>query len=524
MSRPLLEGLGLTFFWGCLIALHRRESGIHGRPGPVWADAFLLATGLPLFSALSALTGRPVWAAGLLLGPALLLYYFNRIKITVLHEPLVFADIQMARQLFFFPSFYWPYIPLGPLLAGSAALLIAGLTFRRFVEVTALSGPARLFCGLAAILAALAWSWFVSRAGERTPLTGSLVFEPTRDGRRYGLIGAAVLGGIWQNRFGLAEIGAAVRPAPDGLAEVCAWPRHLRRPLERGQPHVIVVQAESFFHLRRLWPDLGPAWTANFDRLSAEGRPGRLGVTAYGAYTVRTEFAVLTGLAGPDLRSFQFNPYALAAKTAVGGLPRWLTGQGYEAVCIHPGAPAFLRRDRALPNLGFHRFLARDEFKGARRFGPYIADAAIAERLKPELPAGGGPKFIFIITLEAHGPWPSGRLAGQPDLKDIEDSFGRPGGLDEGMLAYARHLRNADSFLGELAGLDLDRPLLLGWYGDHVGSLPRGLKLDDEQSAATDFLIWHSSGSLAVAGPVAATPLPPEHFGTLLLTALHEYL
>jgi phosphoglycerol transferase MdoB-like AlkP superfamily enzyme len=512
MMGLLLEGLGLIIFWGLFLTLHRRESGIFERPH--LADALLLAVAGPVFSALTALTGRPVWAAVLLSGPALLLYYFNRLKVVVLREPLVFADIHMARQLFFFPSFYWPYIPPGPLMAGAAVLLVLGWAFRRFVEVTVLSGQARLFCGLAALTAALAWAWAVRRAGAGA--SKALTFEPVLDGRRYGLIGAAVLGGIWQSRFGLAEIGAAARPAADGLAGICVWPRPLRRPLGKVRPHVILVQAESFFHLRRLWPDLGPDWTANFDRLAAEGRSGRLTVNAYGAYTVRTEFAVLTGLAASSLRSFQFNPYALAAETPVGGLPRWLAGQGYETVCLHPGAPAFLRRDRALPNLGFHRFLARDEFRGARRYGPYTADAAIAERLKPELPVGGGPKFVFIITLEAHGPWSRGRLADQPELPDRPDR-----GEDEGMLAYARHLRNADSFLGGLAGLELDRPLLLGWYGDHVGSLPRGLRLNGGQDA-TDFLIWRSSGRLAGAGPETAAPVPPEHFGALLLSALHE--
>jgi phosphoglycerol transferase MdoB-like AlkP superfamily enzyme len=530
MSRGLWEGIFWAAFWGGLALLHRRASGQALLGRPALSDFFPLAVGLPVFLALAALTGRPFLAGGLFAAPVLLLHFFNRVKAAVLHEPLVFADVAMGRQLFFFPRFYWPYIPLKPLLAGAAALA-AALALLGRVEAP-LAGGARLGCGLAASALALAWAWAVRGKGaaglwRRFSRPGALAFDPVADGRRYGLAGTAIISGVWQSRFGLAETGPRVKPSPDGLAQGCVWPAALRRPPAPVQPHVVLVQAESFFHLRRLIPDPGPGWTDNFDRLAAEGVSGLMAAQAYGAYTVRTEFAVLTGLAAESLGSFKFNPYSLAARTPVGSLPRWLAGLGYEAVCLHPGRPTFFRRNEVMPNLGFHRFLSADAFRESPRYGPYTADAAVLERAAEELKGASAPKFLFAVTIEAHGPWPAGRLAGRPappELKDWPESLLKDG-PDGGPAAYARHLRHADALLGGLAGLKLDRPLVLGWYGDHVGSLPSGLALAGEHPTATDFLVWRSPAGIgpspgSAAGPGLADPVPPEHLGALLLGAL----
>lgn len=520
MIRGLGEAAFWVAFWGGLLFLHRRESGLKATWRPAWADFFLLAAGLPIFLALLAAAGRPLLAAALFLAPAGLLYFLNRVKVAVLREPLVFADVQMGRQLFFFPRFYWPYIPLGPLLAGTAALIAVLAALSHLAAPCLLSGRARLFCGLAAASLGLLWARAFRGAGtDGGFFSKSLTFDPVSDGRRYGLIGAAMLSGIWQRRFGPSAIGPLVKPSPDGLAERCPWP--LRRPLEGLKPHLVLVQAESFFHLRRLFPGLGSGWTDNFDRLSAEGLSGLMAAAAYGAYTVRTEFAVLTGLAEESLGSFKFNPYSLAARVGIGSLPRWLAGQGYEAVCLHPGHPNFFRRAEALPNLGFHRFVSAGAFRRARRCGPYVADSAVLERLAAELRGASGPKFFFAVTIEAHGPWPHGRLRGAPAPKDMEawPERLRAEGPYGGPAAYARHLRHADAFLGSLAGLELERPLVLGWYGDHVGSLPRGLELAGEHKTATDFLVWRRHWR-PDDGSDLSRPIPPERLGTFLLAAL----
>ncbi len=525
-------GVCLTFAaFSILILLHRCESGIRLLSRPGWGDLFLLAA-LSVAALLAlALTGRPLLSIGL---PALLLsilMVLNRAKTAVLGEPLLFSDVYMLRQMLFFPAFYFPYIPIRSFLLLFAALAAAtaAALFSNYTP-PALSPSQRITAGVlagACILWALldaAGPGAATRWGRRFS-RAPLAFAPKEDGTRFGLAYAAYRHAVWHYLF-KQEIAHDAAPCRDGLSRVCTWSPCLREPLGNGRPpHVLLLQAESFFHLQRLFPGLGADWTANFDRLAAQGRHGLLQVNCYGAYTIRTEFSVLTGIRPESLKTYAFNPYALAAASTTGALPRWFAAQGYETLCLHPGSGAFLDRCKAMPNLGFSRFLERKAFAGSPTCGPYVSDAALAQCIGRELATAEKPHFIFAITIEAHGPWMPGRLTETPFPEDASPLPDQAGQRDGGLAAYARHLRNTDRMLGDLSSLAarLDRPLLICLYGDHLGSLPRGTQLKKSQ-VATDFLIWHSGDSgLAKAfnDPDGESPVPEESLGALLLAAAH---
>ncbi|WP_258318270.1 hypothetical protein, partial [Escherichia coli] len=65
--------------------------------------------------------------------------------------------------------------------------------------------------------------------------------------------------------------------------------------------------------------------------------------------------------------------------------------------------------------LGFDRLIMEDDFSGAPRVGPYVADAAMADRVLAEIHGRIGPLFLYGITMENHGPWKPGRLPGIDD-------------------------------------------------------------------------------------------------------------
>jgi Sulfatase len=182
------------------------------------------------------------------------------------------------------------------------------------------------------------------------------------------------------------------------------------------------------------------------------------------------EFAVLTGLAETALGLDRFNPYFRFARRQVPSLASALRAAGYATAYLHPFDRRFFARDRVLPALGFERFEDETAFAGAPRIGRYVADAAIAARVVEELVAarGGAARFLFAITMQAHGPWPD------------PDPLG----------AWLAHLRDADAMLGMIAEAvpRLDRPLVLAVYGDHLPALPER----PADGLATDFLVWRS--------------------------------
>ncbi|CPK15538.1 capsular polysaccharide biosynthesis protein [Bordetella pertussis] len=234
---------------------------------------------------------------------------------------------------------------------------------------------------------------------------------------------------------------------------------------------------------RRVFGTLKPEVLAGLDALRAEAlEHGQLEVAAWGANTVRTEFAFLTGLAASALGVHRYNPY------------RRLRQRGYRTVCVHPFHASFYGRDRVMPWLGFDEFVHLDAFADAPRAGPYVADAALARYVAERLAGQGSqPLYVHVITMENYGPlhWESVDAA---DAAAVLDGPLAPGCAD--LVAYARHLRNADAMFTGLAAAmrGLSRPAGLCVYGDHVPIMAEVYRRLGEPDGRTDYLIWQAGG------------------------------
>lgn len=109
---------------------------------------------------------------------------------------------------------------------------------------------------------------------------------------------------------------------------------------------------------------------------------GQMTVPAWGANTIRTEFAFLSGIDAEHLGVHRFNSYrAIAAGWRVASLASYLKSLGYRTVCVHPYPVGFYQRDRVYPSLGFDAFLDIQAFDGVEHVGPYMDDAAVADKV-----------------------------------------------------------------------------------------------------------------------------------------------
>jgi hypothetical protein len=316
--------------------------------------------------------------------------------------------------------------------------------------------------GLELVVAAIvtaSW-WAAQRPGFVRALAARLPRpDPERHIARWGLLLTLVAYALrWRGESG--QVPAANPPA-DELPELGPVAPDL----------VVVVQIESFLDPRRLGLDGPPL--PGLERARARSIVhGALATPADGAYTMRSEYAVLTGLSPDELGFRRFDPYLSArhpADTLAGGLRQ----RGFATLFMHPFRAAFFDRDRVMPRLGFERFLWEEDFAGAERVGPYVGDRAFAARILREAERqAGAPTLIVAITMENHGPWTDGRL---PDLS---------GPLPQ----YLAHLVNGDQAVDDLVqGLD-ERPgrALLCLYGDHPPILPA---LDRPGPALTDYVV-----------------------------------
>lgn len=451
LNSSLLQGIypAATVLAGIFFSLQLERLARPSCPGlsrPLFASALHGGLLLMAWAAVLLIVHRPVFALLLVLAGQFLVIQVSNAKYRALREPFLFSDFGIFSQTLKHPRLYLPFLGVGRMVLAAASGAIA-VAVGWLVE-----GPAQHF---------VAWS-----------------------------VGAAILG------FLLLGIGWSGSPqlslAPDedmgmhGLFTSIAWywlreqtvPPVRRNSLTKAlaarneQPDIVVIQSESFFDARRLFPGIRRDVLTNYDTTCASAfMHGRLQVPAWGANTMRPEFCFLSGLTPESLDVHRFNPYRRVTRRPLRALPAILREVGYRTTCIHPHPARFFRRDRAFPNLGFERFIDIREFRNAKKSGPYVSDEAVTDRLLAELSGAEEPAFLFVITMENHGPLHLEQVkpGEYGDLYDEEP----PAGCED-LTIYLRHLRNADRQLGRLRDyLDARaRPAILCFYGEHLPSMP----------------------------------------------------
>jgi hypothetical protein len=430
--------------------------------------------------ALVLLLGHPWFAAAVVCALMLVVVLVNNAKVRALREPFVFADHEYFTDAIRHPRLFVPFLGWGNALAiavGALAAVALGLQVESApVQRWTLSGQ------LGSVLALIAVSGLCLAAGARQAVR--LSFEPERDLAALGLVAS-----LWHGAM-------AARRAPPTLASPFD-DSHVAQSLSHPSnpspmlPHLVAVQSESFFDPRPVWPGIRVDVLAEFDSLTASAlMHGALQVPAWGANTVRSEFAFVSGLDDALLGAHRFNPYqAVAAGWPVPTLASFLKRRGYRTVCIHPYPASFYRRDRVYPLLGFDEFIDIRSFADADRCGPFVGDAAVAAKIAEVVESSNVPVFVFAITMENHGPLHLEKVA----PKDVAELYtdGPPSGCDD-LTIYLRHLRNADRMIGELRQSlgRSPRPASLCWFGDHVPSMPGVYETLGAPVGSTAFALW----------------------------------
>lgn len=459
------------------------------------ASAIAIHAGLFLgtWCLLWLLGGRPGFAAALTLAGQFLVVAVSNAKFRALREPFLFSDFGLFGQVFRFPRLYLPFfgvaraagVAIGAGIAVAVGLFVEG----PWPDARALAA-ALLPCGPLLLLTGTRWS-----APPR--------LDPVKDLGSIGLFPSLWL--YWLAERHTTPLVPA-RPWLDG-----PMPRSATDRL----PDLVLVQSESFFDVRRLYPGVRSELLSRFDALRRQAlMHGLLSVSAWGANTMRTEFAVLSGIGEDALGVHRFNPYRRFARGDIVALPHRLRALGYETVCIHPYPLGFFGRDRVFPNLGFDRLIDIEDFPNAPRDGPYVADAAVTNKIAEVLGAADRPTFVFAITMENHGPLHLERVS----TADAAGLYLEPpqSGWDD-LTVYLRHLRNADRMFGDLAEMLDERPRggVLCLFGDHVPSMPRVYEDRGYRDPRTDYVVWP-----AVSAPRGRVDLDAHQLPAVLLAAL----
>jgi len=452
---------------------------------PAWTLGVHVGIWTLMFGLEVALFRRPYFGATNVLAIQALIILVSNAKYQALREPFIFQDFEYFLDAVKHPRLYLPFFGLTRALVASAGYALAlwvGLSWEPSMAGIAISNPWNSATAFVLFTLSIVAAGFAAAllAGRRS----MEVFNPAENLKQLGL--AATL---WV--YGRAERQATSTIRQGAPFARMAFPAILPKSL----PDMVVIQSESFFDARHTYSQLREDILSNFDRLKAESvQYGALNVTARGANTVRTEFSFLSGMAAADLGIHQYNPYRRLAQQSFPTLPSHLKTLGYRTVCVHPYHRSFYRRNTVMPLLGFDQFIGIEAFQDAVRDGPYVGDQALGKHVLGLLGGGEGkPLYVHVITMENHGPlhWETVTEADSEALLRMPI----PPGCED-LVAYARHLRNADFMLGGLAqGLkDRARMTALCLYGDHVPIMPAVYSKLGAPSGETNYILWRSDG------------------------------
>ncbi|GGC80733.1 LTA synthase family protein [Vreelandella lutescens] len=493
ISLPLLVGLLGSFAFEALLS---------PRPAPLWkrsiaANAVHVGSWLLLFGLFTLLLQRPWFAVVFVLSLQLVVVQSSNTKSNTLNEPFICHDFEYFWDAILHPRLYVPFFGIGLAIAASSAGAIAIGSFL-YLEASFVSQwGASLFLQSTLLLSA-AGALLVGVGVRALP---AMTLDPIDDLHRVGLHAS-----LWA--YGVALM-RSTPPSPDAspFKEV-SQQALTSTALDAVLPNVVLVQSESFFDPRPWCPDVANTLLQHFDATCQESiEKGELSVPAWGANTVRTECAVLTGIAPHHWGPRQFNPYRTVSRHPLPSVASAFRAQGYRTVCVHPYPATFYMRDKVIPLLGFDTFIDIASFTSQDKHGQYIGDRAVARKVGRLLKDDDNrPLFIFVITMENHGPLHL-EAPTQARLADTlpHAAWPLPSHLRE-LAVYLHHLGEADQMLANVktALNERARPGLLGWYGDHVPILPDAYGHFTPPTGSTPYMIWSTQ-------PTPPDQTPAEH-------------
>ena len=485
---PLIAGIVLSF---CIEQFLRPRPLLRNR----LASAFAIHAGawLLLFGVGLAIWQRPYFASGLNIAGLLLIVLVSNAKFASLREPFLLSDFRFFKALLRHPRLYLPFFGVLPAISCALVFVVFCVVVIRMESSLLLQmgfASFAYFCLISVVIGAVLLGFGI---WNRLPIT----LDPLRDLQTLGVVGSFVR--YWQEER--ANHPQEVIKKLQGAFDIQPKTRN-----SQDLPHIVAVQCESFFDARRVFNGVSIEVLKNFDALTQmASRAGRLRVPAWGANTVRTEFSFLSGLPPEALGIHQFNPYRKVARYGVPTIASELKQQGYRTVCVHPFSAKFYDRDVVFPALGFDEFIDIAAFSDTDKSGPYIGDLAVAAKVRTMLGAASEPLFIFVITMENHGPLHRERVA-EGDTARLY-SCAPPAGYGE-FTIYLRHLQHTDAMLGEIYAA-ISATTRRGWlcaYGDHVPILPGIYEANAFVDGRTDYFVVGPAVKNTVQGIVDIAP------------------
>lgn len=264
------------------------------------------------------------------------------------------------------------------------------------------------------------------------------------------------------------------------------------------QPNIICILLESFMDPTQVnFLKMSKDPIPNFRALSDNYTSGYLTVPVVGAGTANSEFEVLTGM---NLRYFGTGEYpykTILKKTNCESIASDLSKVGYGTHVVHNNGGNFYSRANAFSQFGFDTFTSK-ELMNIQEYTPLGSwptdDILIRETQKALDSTPGQSDFVYTITVQGHGAYPTEKVLENPD---IQVSGAQTEAQNNQWEYYVNQIHEVDKFIGNMVDMlsQRDEKTLLVMFGDHLPTM--GLTEEDLQTNdlfQTQYATWNNFG------------------------------
>lgn len=266
----------------------------------------------------------------------------------------------------------------------------------------------------------------------------------------------------------------------------------LNNETNSDKPNIVMVQLESFFDptlVKYLQFSQDPV--PNFRKLKENFSSGYLTVPSVGAGTANTEFEVLTGMSLQFFGPGEY-PYKTILKESTAESVNYdLKELGYSTHAIHNNKGTFYGRNSVFSQLGFDTFTSL-EYMNVEEYTPkdWAKDFYLTDEILKCLNSTEGSDFVYTISVQAHGDYPSEPILENPQIKvsGLPDEA-----TTNSFTYYINQVYEVDQFIGELVETlsNIDEDTVLVLFGDHLPTL--GFKDEDLVNNSifqTEYVVW----------------------------------
>lgn len=285
------------------------------------------------------------------------------------------------------------------------------------------------------------------------------------------------------------------------------------------KPNIVVILLESFYDVSESeFLETSEDPIPFIHSLEKNYSTGHCIVPVVGAGTCNSEFEVLTGMSCSFFGPGEYPQKTIIKETDCESYADVLHDNGYSTHVVHNNGGNFYSRANAFSMMGFDSFTSKEllDITDYTPLGNWPTDDILIDATTDAMDVDDNPDFVYTITVEGHGAYPTYPVEEDPAIKVI--AHGKTEEEQNAWSYYINRIYNVDDFVKNyIEALDArGEDTLVIMFGDHLPTMG----LTDSEVATGDlyktkYFTWNNFGMEKIDEDLASYQLVSEFLNRL---------